>query len=119
LKTGIKWPQSLANQPGNANRKSRNFAKQVSAYGLRSLAAAEPNATLNVEHLSSPGQTKLPIAQHGAEGPDAFQIVIKVSNSPLLFALFKRGVTLLNCAGPDHRDRINRDIDRQLMHTCR
>jgi len=40
LKTGIKWPQSLANQPGNANRKSRNFAKQVSAYGLQSLAAA-------------------------------------------------------------------------------
>ena len=45
--------------------------------GLQSLAAAEPNGTLNVGHLPFPDQNKTPIVQRGAEGPDALQGWIK------------------------------------------
>ena len=49
------------------------------------------NATLNVGHLPSPGQTKPPIVQHGAEGPDALQVFIKVPMAVLTIVTPGRG----------------------------
>ena len=45
--------------------------------GLQSLAAAEPTEPSTLNAYLVPGQNKPPIVQHGAEGPDALQVLIK------------------------------------------
>jgi hypothetical protein len=54
--------------------------------GLRSLAAAEPHKGQNWAH-GSLRQNEVSIDPHGAEGPDALQVLIKAPMVPLTICL--------------------------------